>query len=115
MEQTTQTKVNKTKQQNSTTVGVRLRRETKKRIQMELAKINKKDFGKKVRVDELLCILLPLLTDAHFKSLQDNSMTNADRLEKQYRAFIAKHGQLSKDEYIGKLLSGERAISTVSN
>ena len=109
MEQATQTKASKTKPVNSPTVGLRLRRETKKRIQMELAKINKKDFGKKVRCDELIRMLLPLLTDAHIKSMQDSSMTNADHLERQFRAYIAKNGQLSKDEFIGKLLMGEHA------
>ena len=103
MEQTTQTKVSKAKQPNSPTVGLRLRRETKKRIQMELAKINKKDFGKKVRFDELIGTVLSLLTERHIKDLQDGSMTNADRLELKYREHVRKHGPMTKDAFLGTL------------
>lgn len=49
----------------------------KRRVQAELAKVNKKDFGKKVRCDELIGTALSLLTEQHFKELQDGSLTNA--------------------------------------
>jgi len=107
MEPSTQTKVTKTKTQNSPTVGLRLRRETKRRIQMELAKINKKDFGKKVRCDELIGTVLSLLTDRHVKDLQDGSMTNADRLELKYREHVRKHGPMTKDAFLGTLFVGD--------
>lgn len=111
MEQSTKTKGTKTKPQNSPTVGLRLRRETKKRIQLELAKINKKDFGKKVRVDELFGLLFPMLNETHVKSLQEHSMTNSDRLELQYRDYVKKFGAISKDEFLGRLLGATAAAS----
>ena len=118
MEQTTQTKVSKARQTNSPTVGLRLRRETKKRIQMELAKINKKDFGKKVRCDELIGTVLSLLTERHIKELQEGSMTNADRLEQKYREYVRKHGPMTKDSFLGTLLPpdsvGEVGVKTAN-
>lgn len=107
MDQTTQVKANKTKQGSAPTVGLRVKRETKKRIQTELAKINKKDFGKKVRCDEVIGIALSLLTDRHIKELQDGSMTNADRLELRYREHVRKHGPTTKDAFLGALLASE--------
>jgi hypothetical protein len=104
MDQPTQVKGSKPKVTGASTVGLRLKRETKKRIQMELAKINKKDFGKKVRSDELIGTVLSLLTDRHIKELQDGSMTNADRLEIQYRNYVKKHGAITKDQFLGKIL-----------
>ena len=92
-----------------TTAPIRVKRETKKRIQTELAKINKKDFGKKVRCDELIVTMLSLLTERHIKELQDGSMTNADRLELQYRDYVKKNGATSKDEFLGKILAGNVA------
>ena len=107
MEQVTHAKANKPKTSSAPIVGLRVRRETKKRIQAELAKINKKDFGKKVRCDELIGTALSLLTERHIKELQDASLTNADRLESQYRDYLKTHSGASKDEFLGKLLSGE--------
>jgi len=106
MDQSTQIKVTKPKITNGTIVSLRVKRETKKRIQAELAKVNKKDFGKKVRCDELIGTALSLLTDQHLKVLQDGSMTNADRLEIHYRDYVKKHGATTKDEFLGKVLSG---------
>ena len=106
MDQVTQVKPAKPKAAGAPTVGLRVKRETKKRIQAELAKVNKKDFGKKVRCDELIGTALSLLTERHIKELQDGSMTNTDRLEIQYRDYIRKNGATSKDEFLGLVLSG---------
>jgi hypothetical protein len=104
MEHSTQLKTSKPKATNPATVGLRVKRETKKRIQAELAKVNKKDFGKKVRCDELIGTALSLLTEQHVKALQDGSLTNADRLEKKFREHIRKHGPMTKDAFLGTLL-----------
>ena len=104
MEPSAQVKNNKPKAPNSISVSLRMKRDTKKRIQSELAKVNKKDFGKKVRCDELIGTALSLLTEQHLKELQDGSMTNADRLELRYREHIRKHGPMTKDAYLGTLL-----------
>lgn len=113
MESSSKEKIAKVKSTVASTVSLRMKRETKRRVLAEVAKVNKKSFGKKVRVDELIGILLPMLNEAHIKAMQDSSMTNADRLEMQYRVFVSKHGQMSKDEYIGKLLSGDGVISEI--
>ena len=34
-------------------------------------------------------------------------MSHADRLEREYREYVAKNGAISKDEYLGKRLCGE--------
>jgi hypothetical protein len=106
MDHPTQSKAVKAKVSSSTSVSLRVKRETKKRIQAELAKVNKKEFGKKIRCDELIGVAFSLLTDQHLKALQEGSMTNADRLEIQYRDFVKKHGATSKDEFLGIILNG---------
>ncbi len=111
MDQSTQVKVTKPKVASGTSVSLRVKRETKKRIQAELAKVNKKDFGKKVRCDELIGTALSLLTDQHLRALQDGSMTNADRLEIQYRDYVKKHGATTKDDFLGHILAGNGAVN----
>ena len=115
MDQVTHAKANKPKTSSAPTVGLRVRRETKKRVQAELAKINKKDFGKKVRCDELIGTALSLLTERHIKDLQDASLTNADRLENQYRDYVKKHGATSKDDFLGTLLCDQKSSQETSN
>ncbi len=87
--------------------NLRIKRETRKRFLLEMSKINKKDFGKKVHADTLVNVLLGLLKPEHITSLQDASLSNADRLERDYRAYVVKHGPITKDAYLGLRLSGE--------
>ena len=89
------------------TVPVRVKRETKKRLLAELAKVNKKTFGKPVHLDDLVVVALGLITEQHITQLQDASLSNADRLEMVYREHVKAHGATTKDAFLGKLLSGE--------
>lgn len=92
-----------------TTVPLRVKHETRKRIFSELAKANKKDFGRRIKPDDLIAIAIDLIESEHIKKLQEGSLTNSDRLERDYKAYVAKNGAISKDEYLGKLLDGKTA------
>ncbi len=94
-----------------TASSLRVKPETRKRVLAELAKVNKKTFGRKVRVDQVLNLLLTLLKPEHIKTLQEESLSNADRIEINYREHIKRHGPISKDEFLGLLLSAEGAKS----
>lgn len=87
--------------------AIRVRKDTRKRVLAELARINKKDFGRKVRPDEFIALAVSLVTPEHIVKLQESSLSNADRLEREYRSYISAHGPISKDEYLGKRLTGE--------
>lgn len=87
--------------------AIRVRKDTRKRVLAELARINKKDFGRKVRPDEFIALAVSLVTPEHIVKLQESSLSNADRLDRDYKAFIAKNGPMPKDEYLGKRLTGE--------
>ena len=90
-----------------TNVAVRVSRETKRRFLGELVRLNKKDFGRPVKADELLALLLNLLADEQRSKLQNATFSNADRLEMRYREYAKKHGRMTKDEFLGKLLTGD--------
>ncbi len=87
--------------------SLRVRKDTRKRVLTELAKANKKDFGKNVRADEFIALAVSLVTPEHITRLQESSLSNADRLDRDYKAFVSINGPMSKDEYLGKRLSGE--------
>jgi hypothetical protein len=88
------------------TDSLRVRRETKKRILAELASLNKKDFGRPVTPDDYVVAAIALLEPKHLEVLRARTLSNKDRLEQKYREYCAEHGKVSKDEYLGVLLSG---------
>lgn len=104
METKQDSKNTKQKPAAGSTAPIRVKRETRKKILLELAKANKKDFGRKLRAEDLIAFALTLIRPEHVAQLQETTLSNADRLEQQYREFVAKHGSISKDAYLGKLL-----------
>ena len=91
----------------TTTSALRVKHETRKRILAELVKLNKKDFGRRVRPDDLISFAISLIEPKHIQALQEKSFSNADRLDRDYRSYIQKNGTISRDEFLGKILSGE--------
>jgi hypothetical protein len=88
------------------TDNLRVRRETKKKIQSELAVLNKKDFGRQITTDDYVALAITLVQPAHLEGLRERSLSNKDRLEQKYQEYCAKHGKVSKDEFLGVLLAG---------
>ncbi len=99
--------VTKPKVKKSNSSAIRVAIDTRKKLLLELAKINKKQFGKRVKIDALLLRLLPKLTAADIVELQEASLTGRDRMEQSYRAHCAKHGAITMDEYLAHLLKAE--------
>ncbi len=89
------------------TTSIRVKKETRKKVLYELAKANRKDFGRKLRTDDLIALAMTLLQPEHIVQLQEGTLSNADRLEKKFKEHVAKHGSMSKDAFIGKLLKAD--------
>ena len=89
------------------TEAIRVKKETKKKIQLLLLTVNKKDFGRKIKTDNFLAIATSLITQEHILKLQEDSFSNKDRLEMQFKTYQSSNAKVSKDEFIGLLLSGK--------
>lgn len=111
METSEAKKVTKPAAKKSTTSVIRVIQETRKRLLAELVKINKKSHGKRVRMDALLAKLLPKLTTQDVVELQEESLSGHDRMEQSYRAYCAKHGQITMDEFLNQL--SKQALSQI--
>jgi hypothetical protein len=85
--------------------SLRMHIETQKKIEKLLYSANKKNLGRRVKIDQLLCLALSLVTSDHITTLQDQSLTNEDRKEQLRQRYIAIHGPTSKDEFLGLMLS----------
>ena len=112
MEQIKNENVIKVKSKKSAYSTIRLTQNTKKKLTQLLNKSNKKNFGKRVKADQLILLALELITDDHVKNLQENSLSNADKLEMKFKEYVRKNGSISKDDFLGKLLedSVQRAV-----
>lgn len=117
--ETTEVKKTPKASKKSTSGAIRVSQETRKRLLAELARINKKPHGKRVKIDALLAALLPKLTAKDVSDLQNASLSGRDRLEQNYRAYCAKFGSVSMDEFLAlvsaqavpQILSGTAANS----
>ena len=84
----------------SSTSAIRVSQETRKRLLSELARINKKPHGKRVKIDALLAVLLPKITAKDVSDLQSASLSGRDRLEQNFKAYCAKFGAVTMDEFL---------------
>ncbi|MGE3757846.1 MAG: hypothetical protein AB7H97_08820 [Pseudobdellovibrionaceae bacterium] len=97
----------------STSSAIRVSQETRKRLLSELARINKKPHGKRVKIDALIAALLPKLTAKDVSDLQNASLSGRDRLDQNYRAYCAKFGSVSMDEFLA--LVSAQAVPQILN
>lgn len=104
MEQIKNENVTKPIKKMSNYTAIRVSKTVQKKLTSLLTKANKKDYGKRVKADALIGIALEQITDNHIKSLQQESLSNADLLEMKYREHVKQNGKISKDEFYGLLL-----------
>ncbi len=102
----------KAKKDSST---VRVSNSTQKLLTSILQKANKKPHGCRVKADPVLQLALSKITDADIKMLQEQSLSNADRMEIKYREFVRVNGPTSKDEFLGTLLGSNSAKTSNEN
>lgn len=81
--------------------------ETGKLLQQLREKVNKKSFGRKVRDNEILYLALTLVTPEHLVKLQENTLSEKDRLNMAHEEYVKNHGRISMDQFIGLLIRGE--------
>lgn len=107
----------------STASVIRVSPETRKKLLAELSKINKKAHGKNVKPDALIARLLGKLTAQDVSELQEASLSGKDRLEQNYRAYCAKFGSVTMDQFLDvisraavpQILKGDAAKSESQN
>lgn len=85
----------------------RISNENEKRIKKLLNLANNKKAGRKVKFDQLIQLALELVTEDHLKKLQDQTLKNEDRQELLRQKYISQRGPISKDEFIGFMMTAE--------
>lgn len=100
MEDESQKKVKRPSKAGKNT-SLRVGKELRKRILAELMRLNKKDYGRRILINDYLGAAVEAMTQEQLIAIQEASLTHADRFEREYAEFNATGGTLSKDEYLG--------------
>lgn len=83
--------------------------DTARTIQQIKDRANKKPYGRKVKDSDVLGLAVSLLTPEHIPKLQALTYTERDQLRMSHDEYQKKHGKISLDQFIGKLIRGEIA------
>jgi len=92
---------------------IRLTKETIKKISFDLAKINKKEMGRKVKVEAYIREAISGMGEDQFEKLRKESLTPGDKTKLFYRLYCKKNGQISFDEF--NLLMAKSHQKTLEN
>ncbi len=101
-------KQNETNKNKNTNIfsSLRGKKGTKDNALKILETINKKDFGRKVSIDNLVTKALENVTKEDIELLQRKSLRNKDRQAIIYQLYCKKVKKISEDEFIGFFISG---------
>ena len=86
-------------------IYVSISREAHRKLKKDLDFANKKTFGEKIKMSDIVQLGISLVAESHLATLQKASMTNTDRLEMLRAEHIKEHGPISADDFIGLLLA----------
>lgn len=98
-----QTKSKKVVKGNS----IRVSHENKKWIDEILRTANKKERGRRIKLDDLLNVLRGKVSNDEVELMRSQSLTNEDRKEELRQKYIAVHGAISKDAFTGFMMTAE--------
>lgn len=89
------------------TYAIRIAPETKNMLDQILSEANNKELGSKVKPENVFTLALSLVKKEQIEALKSASLTNADKLELRYREHVKVHGPMTKDDFLGRVLSGD--------
>lgn len=87
-------------------VSIRVSKETRERVLAVVDRLNEKELGRKVIPDDVVAVAMTLVKAEHLEQIQNATLSNFDRLKRDYAAYATTHEGVSMDEYLGKVLTG---------
>ena len=109
MDNTQSEKKAKPPTKSSAYATLRVKKETRRKAVQIVEKLNNKDYGARLKMSDYVAFALGLVSQEHHTMLQEATLSHEDRLKRDHKAYVALHGMISKDEYLGKRLTGEIA------
>lgn len=97
----------------SNTIPVRVRKATSRAIRTVQSKLNRKQLGRRVTVDDVVTKALSMLTDESLEEIKQSTFSSKDHLELQYQEYCRENGQVTKEKFLEMLL--QAGIPTLKN
>ena len=98
----------KAKNPKCASMPIRIRAETKQKLDHLLALANKKKFGKKVKPNDLICYALDRINDGDIAQICENSLSNKDRLDLFFEQTKRSNRSLTREQFYGMLIEGSK-------
>jgi hypothetical protein len=96
----------KTKNNPTNTVPIRMHKDIARVIRRDLTKLNKKEFGRRISFSDYIAKAIAKISDEDRKELQEQTLSNADKLELLFRKKSKSgEGAMSKEQFLGRLLA----------
>lgn len=89
----------------SSTVPIRIKRPTAKHLSQLLAQLGKKPLGRAVTSDDVIAKALALLEEKHLEEIKLQTYSSENRLEIEFKNYCKVHGQISRNDFLGKILN----------
>ena len=90
---------------SSNTVPIRISKSTARLLKSLVTKCNRKTHGRKVKAEDVLQKSLSLLEVSHLEEIKNSTYSSQDQLEIEYKKFCQTNGNISKDEFLQRLLT----------
>jgi hypothetical protein len=87
--------------------SIRIKSSSKKLASSLRDEANQKTAGRTIKMEEIFELALSLMTKEHLKMLQERSLSHEDRKELLRQRYIELRGPISKDSFIGFLMSAD--------
>jgi len=84
-----------------TTIPIRISKQTKKILDILVKKSNSKKFGRVLKADDLVLIGLKKISDGEISKLQENSISNKDRMEMAFSKYKKSHQSVTVMNFWG--------------
>ena len=96
--------------QNEKSSPVRIGIRSKEKLDALVKRVNRNKVGRKVKADDLIRFSLDLLNDEYLEEIRNKALSNKDRLEILFQRAAKERKGISRDEFLGLILTGKVSV-----
>jgi len=107
MDNELQAPTSKQKSSNSKYTSIRVTRTSANTIRKTISAANKKDYGEILRPCDLVDLLVQSINSDTINQLQEQSMSEQDKFDRDYKNYCSQYKKVTKDEFYKLVRQGQ--------
>ena len=107
MDNELQTPTSKQKNSSSKYTSIRVTRTSANTIRKTITTANKKNYGELLRPCDLVDLLVKSITNDTINQLQEHSMSEQDKFDRDYKNYCSQNKKVTKDEFYKLVRQGQ--------